>query len=158
MDTEPKTSVAEISRTPQYYDNLLNPDKSLPGVVLKKIEPTGKGTFVSTIFMVKTLGGDHIGSFTLNTLSSPKEKPSAHLNTITIHEDFRGRGYGKSTYLEILKYLGDIKLKSGSALSRGSLPIWEWLVEKGVARKVTEGAIYENTENNNYSSAEFEVI
>lgn len=159
MDNRPETTVPNpITRMPEYYERQLNPDSSLPFVSIEKLPVKTAGTLIPTPFLIKDENGLQIGSFILNISKPPNNKPSAYLNTIQLDESFRGKGLGRSTYLEILKYLGDIKLHSGFQLSRGALSIWEWLVARGVAKKTSEGVINENTVNAGYSSAEYEVI
>lgn len=109
-------------------------------------------------FIIKDDAGEKIGDFVLSNFRSLKGEHFASLTAININEKPKGEGYGKSTYLEIIKFLNEIKLKSGWQLSRGSYKIWEWLVSQGLAKKVKEGVIDENTENVAYSSSEYETI
>ena len=117
-----------------------------------------KGTMKLEELIIKNSLGEEVGNAILNIFLPKKGEKSAYLNTINIREDLRGEGYGKSVYLELIKLLGDAKLKSGFQLSRGTEKIWEWLVLNGLARKLSEGNIDETAENAGYSSAEYEII
>jgi len=116
------------------------------------------GTLYLEGFIIKDDVGEEIGDFVLSNSKSLKNEHFASLNSININEKPKGEGYGKSTYLEIIKHLNGIKLKSGWQLSRGSFKIWEWLVSQGLAKKIKEGVTNENTENVAYSSSEYETI
>ncbi|OGZ68671.1 MAG: hypothetical protein A3D44_04125 [Candidatus Staskawiczbacteria bacterium RIFCSPHIGHO2_02_FULL_42_22] len=132
----------------------------LPKVIIEIQQPKkeSKGTFKSQKLIIKNEQNEEIGTATLNISSPKKGEASAYLNTINIKEELRGRGYGKSAYLEIIKLLGSVKLKSGFGLSRGTKKIWDWLLLNGLARKLDEGIVDEATENAGYSSAEYEII
>jgi hypothetical protein len=84
----------------------------------------------------------------------------ASISGTRVDEAHRGKGYGRSTYVEIIKRLvaDKIRLQTGVMLSRGSKPVWDWLVEKGAARQISEGETNEETGNAGYSSAEYEII
>ena len=50
-------------------------------------------------------------------------------------DEWKGRGYGKKTYLELLKALpSGVELTSSSLLRPDGRRMWEWLVANGVAK------------------------
>jgi len=58
----------------------------------------------------------------------------ARVSEINIDAPYVGKGFGKATYLEILKFLGDMPLQSGS-INDNSIGIWESLVRDGLAER-----------------------
>lgn len=131
----------------------------LPKVTVEIEAPKkqSRGTMKSEKLIIRNEQGEEIGTATLNISNPPKGESSAYLNTIEINEELRGQGYGKSAYIEIIKMLGGVKLKSGFQLSRGSEKVWEWLATNGLARKINGGVTNEDAENAGYSSAEYEI-
>ncbi len=127
-------------------------------IVPQKNEP--KGTFKSESMVIKDGKGEVIGNITLNISRPPKGEAFAYLNTVNINEELRGRGYGKAVYLELIKFLAAVKLKTSEnfGLSRGAYKIWEWLSLNGLAIKIAEGEVNEATDNDQYSTAEYETI
>ena len=119
-----------------------------------------KGTMSTEHLLLRNAEGELVGEGTLNISRPIKGEHTAYLNTINTKEALRGRGYGKSTYLELIQILKrqNIRLKSGFELSRGSAKIWDWLTAEKRARKTQEGVINEQTENEGYSSAEYEAL
>jgi hypothetical protein len=123
----------------------------LPKVNIEKAPKAkdSKGTFRSESLSIKNDKGEIIGNAALNISLPPKGEPSAYLNSIKINEDMRGQGYGKSAYLEIIKFLGDIKLKTEDnfGLSDGAAKIWEWLELNGLALKIEASEDMDNKNN-----------
>jgi hypothetical protein len=83
---------------------------------------------------------------------------SADLNGIAIYKGHLERKYGRAAYVEILSFLGDVPLRSGWELSRGSKPAWDWLVARGVAELLDPGFTDERRANAAYSSAEYRTL
>lgn len=81
-----------------------------------------------------------IGSISLEIEIAPDKPDSsnAQILVIVIDTKFYGKGFGKSAYLELLKYLGNIPLVSG-VINNNSTPIWESLVRDGLAIKECVG-------------------
>jgi hypothetical protein len=71
--------------------------------------------------------------------ASPEE---AMITTITIDKEDRGKGYGKSAYLQLLKLLDNTPLISGNTLTggsggeNGSYQIWQSLTRDGLAVEI----------------------
>lgn len=137
---------------------------NLPEVGIELIAPNreSKGTFKSQDLLIKDKHGEVIGHATVNVSRPKTGEPEAYLNTISINEELRGQGYGygKAAYLEIIKMLAGIKLKTKNnfGLSRGTFKVWEWLCLNGIAVKTAEGKINDSAENIGYSTAEYETI
>jgi len=150
MDNKEKFNKPALS--PELY--------GLPSVIIEiqpqRIKPNG--TFKSENLIIKNENNEEIGTAILNIFYPPNREHYAYLNTIKIKEELRGKGYGKATYLELIKKLADVKLKSGFQLSRGSSKVWEWLCQNGLAVKTSDGKTDENKLNAGYSSAEYEAI
>lgn len=119
-----------------------------------------KGTISTEHFLIKAASGETIGEGTLSISRPTKGEQTAYLNTIAIHEDLRGHGYGKSAYVQLIQTLKDqgITLTSGFQLSRGTAKIWDWLVTEKRAKKTKTGEINEEAENAGYSSSEYEAL
>lgn len=156
----PKSDVQGlIPRSPEWFQTRLDPNSTLPKVVIDAQSTNAKGTFVPRNFIIKDSNGSSIGNFILNISTPPNAEATAYLNAIKLDENMKGRGFGRGTYLAILNYLGQtVKLTSGFQLSREAKPIWDWLVEKGVARKTKEGKIDETRPNAGYTTDEYEII
>lgn len=140
----PDTKLPSPTRTPEYYEQRLNPDKKLPPVVIEKVktfrnDPQEHREFSTTTkFLIKNVDNQTVGNFSLDVDTLVTKEPTASFSSFWLETDpdFRRQGYGRATYLEILKYLGEVKLKSGVLDNYSqATKIWNWLVEKGVARK-----------------------
>lgn len=156
----PENEYSRAELIPSDYEAILDPDHTLPGVRLEEIPNAAKGTLRNQSYTITDKDGNTLGELALTISYSKKREASAYINKIVLQEDQRGKGYARAVYLQILESLAaqGVRLQSGWQLSRGSVPIWEWLVESGIARKVSEGEINEDTENAAYSSAEYEII
>jgi GNAT superfamily N-acetyltransferase len=101
--------------------------------------------------------GAVIGELTLETQS---DSAAACIADIKLADAYVGKGFGRATYLELIANLSSkgLKLISGSEVSRQAVPVWEWLVEKGIARKVSEGHRDETKQNISYSTEKYEVL
>lgn len=82
------------------------------------------------------------------------------VQNIKLDESHIGKGYGKSTYLELIKLAGRSgkTLQSGEELSRQALKVWEWLVHKGLAIKIAEGFRDETKLNTLYTDEKYESL
>ena len=123
------------------YDQVLNPDGSIPKIQLaydRNINERGKRFNIISEEKAK------VGHIILAKYEEGERKRIAYIANILILDEFQRRGFGKATYIEILKGLNGISLQSG-VLNERSRGIWEWLVRSGVARKVSddEGGVYE---------------
>lgn len=72
------------------------------------------------------------------------EPAKAVIDNIQLGREYQGLGYGKATYLELLKHLDRTVLQSG-ALNENSEKIWKSLVNDGLAEEIQadiEGSKY----------------
>lgn len=123
------------------YDQVLNPNGSLPKIHLKhrmNLNERTKGYDIMSDSKTK------VGYIVLATYEEVSKETIAYIGNIQIRETFQGNGFGKATYIEILKRLNGVRLKS-SVLNQKSRGMWEWLVRNGIARKISdvEGGVYE---------------
>ena len=127
---------APISHSPRIidYDHILNPEGTLPKILLKQnkeISEQIKGYDILSDSSTK------VGYIILAINTFKHERNLAYVGSIQIREEFRGKGFGKATYIEVLKSLNGIQLKS-STLNEKSRGIWEWLVRNGIPRKISD--------------------
>jgi len=111
------------------YDVILNPNGSIPRVILDE-QPVQEGR-TRKDFAIKKSNNENVGNVALSKDGDTR----VYITDIFIDEERRKQGYAKSTYIELLKYLKDAKLESGF-INKPTRGIWEWLVEKGVAKHV----------------------
>ena len=118
-----------------------------------------KGSMSSTNFNIES-GGEEIGAFILNVMGRPGKEGYGYFNTIKLEEEFRGKDYSKSVYLEVIKKLKEDnkKLSTEWTLTKGADTVWQWLVENGYARVKQEGERKEKNKGAGYSSYQYESI
>jgi hypothetical protein len=147
-------------RTPEEYENLLDPEHTLPKIQIEELPNKMRGSLIPTEFKIRDEQGNEIGELTLLTSRPKNKEATASIAGIRVDVTHLGKGFGRSTYVQLVKRLvaEQVRLQTGVQLSRGSKPIWDWMVERGVARQTSEGQINEETENAAYSSAEYEII
>ncbi|MCB9809284.1 hypothetical protein H6776_02695 [Candidatus Nomurabacteria bacterium] len=126
-----------------------------PTELQKKI----KGSMSSMDFNIES-GNDEIGTFTLNVMGRPGEEGYGYFNTIKLEEEFRGKDYGKSVYLQVIKKLKEDnkKLSTEWTLTKGADAVWQWLVENGYARVKQEGERNEENKGAGYSTYQYESL
>ena len=141
MDATP-TELGTVTQphTSEYYERILNPEKKLPQVELYQFQKSAtlpaKGTLTVNRFQIlDPKARKTIGELSLDISSPADKKRSATLGNISLRSTYIGKGYGKATYLELLKHLGETKLLSGE-INEKSRKIWEWLKERGMAKLV----------------------
>jgi hypothetical protein len=134
----------------EYYNRMLDPDDKLPKIKLEEIPQREDIRKPSLNFIVKNSDGTKIGSINVNVGSW---KMKIGMLDINLDETTRHQGYGRAAYKAVLEILSqmDYTLKSNKKLSRGSKPVWDWLVEKGVARQVNRHEVNELAEWHGYS-------
>ncbi len=141
----------------EWLEKQLNPGGSLPKVKLEEVPlPDGCQSNFLINYEIKDESGQPVGSVKLATPSptASERGEKAHIQNI---QAIQGQGFGKATYLELLKTLPmETGLKSSDQLSRGSHPMWRWLVEAGVAQQVSPGVVDETARNGGYSSTRYE--
>ena len=128
LERQPHTGLRNL-----ILENRLDPEGNLPHVSLVKDYKlyVTKDMSVESI-NIKSKKHGRLGYLDLVVPSGENPSPS-QLDFIFI----TNRGFAKATYLELLKYLNGKKLESG-ALNDATIHIWEWLVEKRVARKIPD--------------------
>ncbi|MFT7016591.1 MAG: hypothetical protein ACJATX_000557 [Candidatus Paceibacteria bacterium] len=101
-----------------------------------------------------------IGSFTLNVIGRSDKEGYGYFNTIKLDEEFRGKDYSKSTYLEVIKRLKEDnkKLSTEWTLTKGADSVWQWLVENSYAKIIKEGERNEENKGAGYSTYQYESI
>lgn len=128
---------------PEMIDQLLNPNNTLPPTLVEKndsqkVHPSVTANF----FNILNIAGERVGSIVLMCYEENwmwgEGEAYAQIKRIELEEQFRRLGYARASYVELLKYLGNTPLRSGTLAQEATMVNWEWLVEKGVARK-TEG-------------------
>src|SRR3989344_4059752 len=125
---------------PDHYEQHLNPDKTLPEVKLYQGKKSLMSSKVQTTHHYEVLNKNNlsIGGFLLSVPNAPHPESAAFIRQMSIRvgpHEFAQQGFGKATYLAILKRLSDTKLHSGE-INEGSKKIWQWLVQKGVAKQI----------------------
>jgi len=149
-------------RDAERYQELIDPSHTLPHVKILEHPPESTPSEVMFCYRFNIFNEfeNEIGSGEVYVSRPDKAESTAFLGGIRIDEMLRGGNYGRSAYLELVKRLATekIRLQSGGELSRGSKAIWDWLVEKGAAQKLSEGETDEETDNASYSTADYEII
>lgn len=148
LEQEPTENVEE------YYDRLLDPDAVLPKIEIISRQDTPINIHCEVLNDKQI----PIGVVELD-LGKSKNKKWAQID-IYLDDSSRKRGYGRAVYKEIIKMVSQqgLSLHSRDYLSRGSKPIWDWLVEKGVAEKLTDSSEDEDKEWYNYSKDQYQVL
>ncbi|MFT6829377.1 MAG: hypothetical protein ACJAV6_000198 [Candidatus Paceibacteria bacterium] len=118
-----------------------------------------KGSMSSMDFNI-TSDDVEIGSFTLNVIGRSDKEGYGYFNTIKLDEEFRGKDYSKSTYLEVIKRLKEDnkKLSTEWTLTKGADSVWQWLVENSYAKIIKEGERNEENKGAGYSTYQYESI
>lgn len=124
-------SIKNICRR-EFLEGKLNPDGNLPQVML---ELDGLQHFsMPTDLRMLTVHDEKREAIGSIELSIPRDSSNGFANIDFIY--LKRKGFGKSTYLELLKYLDNTKLRSG-ALNPTTQHIWEWLVGNGIAKRLS---------------------
>lgn len=140
-------------------DCVLNPDNTLPNVSLR---PTPLSTGPDDKNCIIYNGGQAIG-YIAHKLPNPYSgKRFATVQGVGLSGDFIGGGrhYGRAAYLEVLKSLpkGIALRNSDAGLTKGSLQVWRWLEERGVAvSNLPDGSIAAG-EDGHYIGYKFRTI
>lgn len=156
MESGPKNNTPErkISR----YSRLLNPENTLPVVSIREdsIDPIEEEVF--HLFSILDKGGLKIGM--INLVINEGVDRHAEIDLIELLEEFRGQGYGRSSYISLLEYLDKNKIpfRSGNNLSKEAKGVWDWMVDKGVAQQTVKGSTNSFTEERGISYDEYEII
>ena len=140
-----------------HYAELLDPEHTLPSVILEVVgEDSIEGeTFHS--FEITNDEGMKVGDINLVVHD---ETNQAEIDLIELDGEFTKKGYGRASYLALIEQLTrtGVHLRSGNSLSREAKSIWDWMVERGAAKKVAEGNTDETVGRFGYSTAAYEVI
>jgi GNAT superfamily N-acetyltransferase len=157
MSNKFEKSLGQTQASSMSYAEKLDPKHTLPPIELEEesVSPIEGETF--HYFGIHSMDGARIGE--LNVVVED-DSQQAEIDLIELETDSRGKGYGRASYVALLQKLTamGIKLRSGNNLSREAKAIWDWMVEKGVARQLAEGDTNESSETFGYSTAEYEVI
>lgn len=159
--TLPASAKRPPVKGPEHYGKLLDPDRALPIVSIEekyRVSETG-----ITHFGVSDKKGVPIGEFELFIRGLPDDKErTAWINGIQIIPALRRRQlkYGRAIYAGIVQMLVErnIRLFVATKLSRGSKPIWDWMTDAGAARMTDPGVTDETVENEQYSTAKYEIV
>lgn len=100
----------------------------------------------NTISYIPTIKGKRIGTFRVK---------GNQVDGVTIYDNFKGKGYGKSLYKQVAKDLAQvgIQLQSDNLSSQDALNVWQSLVEEGLAEALPNGR-YQFISQDTYSNGE----
>lgn len=138
-------------------------------VTLELVPPKQEtlGTMRFEEYRILNERGEGIGKRVLVVSVPPGREHTAYLNTINLQtnedpeKNFKGKGYGMATYLQIIKNLKERGIRftsSTSQLSKDTYLLWERLVTAGLAKKVREGSFDEDSPEAGYTDSEYEAI
>lgn len=139
------------SRNQMLEERLNDPDRPLPKVILSSFVPDaistdagkppirlGNPNIPTKFFDIQLTDGTKIGGLAL------QEPDEAHrfIRTIKLYDSYLDQGYGRATYLEILKLLPEgVQLRTEGSLSHDSFKIWQRLVAEGLAERLDKDGI-----------------
>jgi hypothetical protein len=116
----------------QLLDAALDPEHLLPEIQLETI-PDSRAYRRS--FGIRNPEDNKVIGTIHYELPDPYEGDGyASVRSVGIHADYAGKGFGRATYLAVLKSLpaGTGLRNSEVSLTKGSLSVWRWLEDTGV--------------------------
>jgi len=165
---DPGVGEASIEHRNQAIEAILNPEGTLPQVTfMDRYERSPRQSQRSGIdthsFAVFAADGVEIARAGVTTPygKQAEKNPTAAINIVEIYPerqgDYKGKGYGKAIYMEILKRLPsgfELECDEG-CVKPDAYKIWQWIESRGLAQRPAELGKPVLTKNGRYENLNY---
>lgn len=147
---DPSNGEATIALRNQAIEAVLDPEGTLPEVTLvdsyeRSPRMNPNGGYDSHNYAVYDEDSTHIARISVSTPfgTRAEKRGIATVKFVEIKPDkqkeYKGRGYGRAMYVEVLKALPQgIELECDGSVRPDAYKIWQWLESKGLAERPAE--------------------